>query len=797
MDVGSITNPKVEGGLALFFGPGHPANTQQIMTDSERIPSHLHNPKPATTASTARRAELIATTRALQVIHDLYQGKACAHVCMDSQYVAKAWGSWIPMWEEQGWPGDEHIKKKDSGYHGSVANFASREQPPKRSNKRLADEDLLRQLAAIRRLYGRAERKGTGAAHLYLIDRNANPANKGARIVLENAKAQEYASLTQSPIDSRHSSMRSPRGSMYALDLVGSPGGARPPSVMSKSSRSSIRGSSRDLLRNISTAEGRPSHRSGCASGRTGTRSAIKPTPAVEEAEEAGTDVALKKKAVEALVVRPRSIKSAASAMTALSESDDPSKPAVIIQQEPVVQAASLEVPKSHDVSTQRRGSDRLLAAAAASAAAVVADVTDGAASWSTGAKEVGNEAAIEKEQGEGSVAAALAAELETELEDSGVAVPEGPEDTPKEEDAVATPALDLEPQTSFSAVEAEFLVTATHARVEAVPPSGVMKTSVAPLPKMATDIVAKTVDVQKSPKTTRKSKAPVVATSSKGERPGRIINYNAHKRLSSQQATAVSDKTDAQAASDPSEVEANSSPLLAEADETSATSAISALVKSSKGAGQLTAAVLAARSTKAAARERWEDDDVASLEKTLRKQRSLPATRKKSAAVADRASVISSSSAKSRRFLSLGAFGRPTCLGAAREEEAWTSEQEKKARRKTMKWFKKGDVPPLPSFDGAIDDYDEVVNAAEAPTTKRTSGLVGRVSHRREPTEKSIFEDDDEDVEVDAASAVTSKAKKAEASKEPKTPKMLKEPKKPKEPFSFRRSVNKLMTME
>ncbi|MHC4048289.1 hypothetical protein, partial [Bradyrhizobium sp. 23AC] len=76
----------------------------------------------------------IATTRALQAIHDLYQGKACAHVCMDSPYVAKAWGSWIPNWEENGWPGDEHIRtKKDSVYQGSGDQSVSDEQPRKRS----------------------------------------------------------------------------------------------------------------------------------------------------------------------------------------------------------------------------------------------------------------------------------------------------------------------------------------------------------------------------------------------------------------------------------------------------------------------------------------------------------------------------------------------------------------------------------------------------------------------------------------------------------------------------------------
>ncbi|CAO1614937.1 unnamed protein product [Parajaminaea phylloscopi] len=791
MDVGSITNPKIEGGFSLFFGPGHPANTQQTMTESEKIPSHLQNPKAPSTTSTARRAELIAATRALQAIHDLYQGKACAHICMDSPYVAKAWGSWIPMWEETGWPGDEHIRTKDSGYQGSGATSLSDAQPRKRSSKRLADEDLLRQLAAIRRLYARAERKGTGAAHLYLIDRNSNPANQPARQVLENAKAKEFVSPTHSPADSRRHSLQSPRGSMYALDTLGSPRASRHRSVMSTSSRRS----SRDLLRDTAPEDGRGSRLSTQGQGRTRTRSAIKPAPAVEEVEETPTEVVADATAQPAVVLAPRppSIKSAASAVTALSDNEDGAKSAGVPRQAKADAPASLQVPASAEpVETERRGSDGFLAAAAASAAAFVAGVTGSSSAKDNAEAAVPEESAVAT-AGDADAGVSPTAVKEAVIEDPGVAVPEEPKlaspVTAGEAEAalVLAPALDLPlGQSKADAAEpAAAPAPLAAATSEDLPssPQKPAKTPVAaqsPPPAVVVPVESPRRGAAKSPLTI----STAAASPKSADRSGRLINYSSKKRMSSQKAAVSPVKTDVRTASDSTDAE----PVLSETDELSSPADASSSPRERLG---LTAATLAARSETVKPVEREEATVAAPADKTLKKQQSLPAARKK-AAGGDRASVISSSSSLSRRFRSLGQFGRPKNVAAAPEDEVWAREQDKKARRKTMKWFQKEDAPPLPTSGGASPRNgqmtpDEKVISVVEPVGQRRSMATGR--HRRQPTEQSIFEDDDED-----AGSTPIKGSKSKTSKAPKAPK---EPKEPKEPFSFKRSMSKLMTME
>ncbi|PWN19196.1 hypothetical protein BCV69DRAFT_47341 [Microstroma glucosiphilum] len=343
MDVGGITNSKIDGAYALFFGPGHPQNVQQPMTEGELKPSHLQNPKAPTVAATGRRAELIATTRALQAVHDLYRGKACAHICMDSAYVAKAWGSWIPKWEEEGWPGDEHIRKT---YSHSGSGSQAADDGAKKSNKRLADEDLLRELAAIRRLYARAERKGTGAAHLYLIDRNANPANKPCRLILDNMRIRGVSPPpspgAMSP-NRRDSNRRSSR-----TDLVNGQGRVRdlPSGTSSKRlSRREEPGSraSRDIR-----------------ASRSGALSSSRRKDAVAEVDESNmSDIAT------APLGRRISAKSTASAVTALDEDETAARPAVT--------ALEGVEPKNEDVDAETPAEPKgMLATGLASAGALL-----------------------------------------------------------------------------------------------------------------------------------------------------------------------------------------------------------------------------------------------------------------------------------------------------------------------------------------------------------------------------------------------------------------------------------------
>lgn len=809
MDIGSITNPKIEGGFALFFGPGHPANLQQTLTDHEKIPSHLHNPKPPTTAGTARRAELIATTRALQAIHDLYQGKACAHVCMDSPYVAKAWGSWIPNWEENGWPGDEHSRpKKDSVYQDSGDHSVTEEEPRKRSNKRLADEDLLRQLAAIRRLYARAERKGTGAAHLYLVDRNSNPANKTARIVLENSKATEFASPTHSPVDSRRNSLHSPRGSMY-----GSPKASRHRSVLSQSSRRS----SRDLLGENGTAE-RSSRPSSRTNGRLRNTSLLNPAPPVAEVEENATDVndeaattgAAAATAAPLVAARPPSVKSAASAVTALSDHEDDARPTAALNgvaaddstaKKALVNgdATKLAVPNG-ETESSRRGSDGFLAAAAASAAAFVAGVTGTGTSKSDveeHVKAAEPELAVPDEPVAAPEPAAATDKglAETEptpaasIQDPGVAVPEEPEVTSVRE---AAPALALAPvaKSSEAAVPTPKSISPVKTK-PAVKTTGSVRDSPA----------SPTGPAQRSPLKARKAESPASPlAAAKGDKSGRIINYSARKRLSmAKEATPVV-ATDVRTTTDSSAEDERVEPIVAEVDESAPTGQKSRKV----AAGSLTAAALSARSNKPTGDD---EGDRTTPVKVLKKQQSLPATRNK--ATGDRESVISSSSSMSRRFRTLSQLGRSrsTAAAAPEEELASANEADKKARRKTMKWFKKEDAPPLPTATSGVTrdakspgldiDEDGISELSRPGQRMRGNSLAARGLHRRQPTEQSIFEDDDEDEVAVAPPTAATKSPKSKKAKAPKPAKEPKPPKEPKEPFSFKRSVGRLMTME
>ncbi|PWZ03373.1 hypothetical protein BCV70DRAFT_15848 [Testicularia cyperi] len=292
IDIGSIINPIISGGVSLYFAPGHPKNMASILPPEDRVPSHLPNPKAPTATSLSRRAELRSAITALQTIYDLYRGRACAHICIDSAYVAKAWGTWIPNWELHGWPGededeydadrwedeyherrrgqrrahdrrgDRYMDLPDRSRHGghdsdhrrgggsrrdyedsqddwlSSDPYADRRRGPsggRRSvserggssrrggsrrgdysddyssdedrygrrrrpsfddrrakplrrapGRRLVDEDLLRELADIRYEFAQVERDRRGSAHMYLIDRAHNPADRMARAVAKN-----------------------------------------------------------------------------------------------------------------------------------------------------------------------------------------------------------------------------------------------------------------------------------------------------------------------------------------------------------------------------------------------------------------------------------------------------------------------------------------------------------------------------------------------------------------------------------------------------------------------------------
>lgn len=745
MDIGSITQPKIEGGYALFFGPGHPANIQQTMTQSERMPSHLHNPKAPTTASTARRAELIAATRALQAIHELYQGKSCAHVCMDSAYVAKAWGSWIPTWEEEGWPGDEHVSasRKGSVYQGSAVGTEDGRQK-KRSNKRLADEDLLRELAAIRRLYARAERKGTGAAHLYLIDRNSNPANKTARMVLENSRAQEFASPSYEGVDSRRNSFQSSRASM-TLERLPSSRQSRQRSMMSNGSRRS----SRDIPRESVAQDDRVSRRSSrtstsglapVANGRSNRKNSARrpaePTEPVQEVDEdvseavhgaepeaeplldaetgaeSESEMQPERKAAAAAPAasasrapRPLSIKSAASAVTALDDHD--LTPATSIEPAHEGQAtdSGAKVAPTEDKTAQ----DGLLASAAATAAAFVSGMTGGGKKspeepkTSPVAKKQQREDLSKKQRGT-FLPATATKEQPAAVEDPGVAVPEEPEVVVPA--AAAASAPQTPKQKRMSERLGSPMASPTVAKKAATPRTPKVSTTKAP----TTPVVASKDET--SPVRSRKaSRASVVepkvaaaapaaataATASKApaatpDRSGRLINYSSRKKKAdAAQPVAEDDEEGAAAAAVPiasTTTKANGIAFPSSEGPTEETLSTSPAMADSEITSDAAPAPAKATTPKAA--------------KSVKKQQSMPFRGKKAggaapSTVSDKESVVSSSSV-SRRFRTMSSFGRSRSASHDDSAAVTTGDADKQPKRKGMKWFKREEAPPLPT---------------------------------------------------------------------------------------------------
>lgn len=810
MDVGSITNSEVNGSYALFFGPGHPSNIQQAMTESELQPSHLQNPKPATVASTGRRAELIATTRALQAIHDLYQGKACAHVCMDSAYVAKAWGSWIPKWEEDGWPGDEHLKYSSRDSRRDTTSYAGSEytdarQKP-RSSKRLADEDLLRQLAAIRRLYARAERRGTGAAHLYLIEKNSNPANKTARTLLENnrilsaasapvSRRQSFSGNRQSmSIDNRDSGRS--RQSLQ-IDRAPQRSNTRNSLQVDRPSRTSTSGSRRSLQidpagaavpvsrsnrRRSSTLDRDADSIDSDAASMRDSRRRSRATRAQKEARQAIIEEE------EPALSRRASVKSAASAVTA--SEDERALTAVQTRSTEDANHVDADAAVAEGEAEPAKAEGGLFGMATAGAAALVAGV--GAAFTRGGSAE----AAVPDEP-EDEEAAAAAAQEE-------VAAPVAEPDAEAAE--VVAPVISPKKAKRSSKVKSQEALVAAPPILEASPTilnkkRSSKRVSAAPAAAATVDesenemeqepaaqalAVPETLangKASKSPK--RRSKAvaaaeapatlePVRATSPAPPSPtpsknnglpsftGRIINYsrrrsaaspgaaNGTSGLSAPAALALPSANNRRPVSDVTSAELEDDDEGSAAPKVSA-SAISEVAEEDEDAESAiaTPAVTAAevpRETKPT--------------KTLRKQASLPATRTSSEG--NRApSFLSSKSKSSGRFRSLTNLGGRK-MGPAPEDEDFGKQPERKSTfRKRSGFFsrnkKQEAPPPVPATPAA---YASEKKSAPAPAKKVVAAPLEESEAEEEIVDPSVVgesevTEDQPETEVAAESAL------------------------------------------
>ena len=182
---------------ALYAGPNSFHNSAQFIGEADSMPAHMTRRTPLGSAALCRRAELRGIITALGMLMQSPHRPTCAHLCVSSAYVAKAWGVWIPRWEAHGWPGevvdnraqrsknrwtrrmqlmsldtsssDSYSRKSDSPDNGSPTF--------RRTHRRLVDEDLLRELAALRTRLADMDARGGLSVYLYQIERKDNPAD--------------------------------------------------------------------------------------------------------------------------------------------------------------------------------------------------------------------------------------------------------------------------------------------------------------------------------------------------------------------------------------------------------------------------------------------------------------------------------------------------------------------------------------------------------------------------------------------------------------------------------------------
>lgn len=204
--VASATDPSGSSfAYGIYGGPFSMLNAAHILSGEDRAPAHMARRTPLSTTALVRRADLRGVIVALRQLAQARQGRLCAHVCVSSAYVAKAWGTWIPQWETHGWPGEEaegrprthHLRTPprqnsfpetprrtrahrmmESPSQQSSDSFTSTDSSTstRRSTRRLVDEDLLRELAALRVELAQLDAQGKARVYLYQIESYHNPA---------------------------------------------------------------------------------------------------------------------------------------------------------------------------------------------------------------------------------------------------------------------------------------------------------------------------------------------------------------------------------------------------------------------------------------------------------------------------------------------------------------------------------------------------------------------------------------------------------------------------------------------
>ncbi|WFD03027.1 hypothetical protein MOBT1_001716 [Malassezia obtusa] len=105
------------GTYAIYCGAAHPSNVVMPLRRKDIVQTARRTPQ--TEAAFTRRTELHGLIRALRAIVSQPLRRQCVHVCVSSAYIAKAWGTWIPEWETNGWPGDSDAESSFGGSSSS------------------------------------------------------------------------------------------------------------------------------------------------------------------------------------------------------------------------------------------------------------------------------------------------------------------------------------------------------------------------------------------------------------------------------------------------------------------------------------------------------------------------------------------------------------------------------------------------------------------------------------------------------------------------------------------------------
>lgn len=196
--VGADADPSgTSAAYALYKGPGSFHNSAQLISEVDSMPAHMAGRTRLGPTALCRRAELRGIITALEMLLQLPHRPICAHLCVSSAYVVKAWGVWIPQWEAYGWPGEDvdaatrrrnkrftrrmqlmSIDSSSSDSYSRKSDSTDNGSPTfRRTNRRLVDEDLLRELAALRTSLADIDARGGPSVYLYQIERKHNPAD--------------------------------------------------------------------------------------------------------------------------------------------------------------------------------------------------------------------------------------------------------------------------------------------------------------------------------------------------------------------------------------------------------------------------------------------------------------------------------------------------------------------------------------------------------------------------------------------------------------------------------------------